>query len=119
MAESEKNVQRTTGRKKKSSGKTSSAVAETILAALAEAGGAAYLAAQAVENPKLFLALLGRVLPLQMTDANGGPPTIHVVRFSGENDPDVGIGRGFGEENDFGPGRDFGEENDFGEGGEA
>jgi len=36
---------------------------ELILAALDDAGGQKYLAAQAKENPIAFMALLGRILP--------------------------------------------------------
>lgn len=38
---------------------------DMVLKALEEAGGFAYLARQAEENPKLFLALVARVLPSQ------------------------------------------------------
>ncbi len=44
------------------------------------AGGIKYLTAQATANPKAFLALVGRVLPLQVTGENGGPVQVH---FSG------------------------------------
>ncbi|SEJ99935.1 hypothetical protein SAMN03159494_04250 [Achromobacter sp. NFACC18-2] len=44
-----------------------------ILEALDRKGGADYLVTQAEENPKAFLSLLGRVLPLQVTGDGGGP----------------------------------------------
>ena len=50
-----------------------------ILGALSEVGGAAYLARQAEASPAAFMALLGRVLPLQMTSGDGGPVTLQVV----------------------------------------
>jgi hypothetical protein len=40
---------------------------DMILTALDNAGGIDYLTAQAGENPKTFLLLLGRVLPLQVS----------------------------------------------------
>jgi hypothetical protein len=44
-----------------------------IIGALHEAGGVRYLARQAVENPGPFLALVGKVLPLQVTGKDGVP----------------------------------------------
>ena len=38
-----------------------------------EGGGVAYLARQADENPAAFMALLGKVLPLQVASDGGGP----------------------------------------------
>ena len=52
---------------------------EMILGALSDAGGAAYLARQAETSPAAFLALLGRILPLQMTGEGGGAATIQIV----------------------------------------
>ena len=43
-----------------------------ILAALNKAGGEEYLVKQAEESPGAFLALVGKVLPLQVTGDNGG-----------------------------------------------
>lgn len=39
------------------------ALREMVLTALDEAGGAEYLAKQAIENPPAFLALVGKLLP--------------------------------------------------------
>ncbi len=44
-----------------------------ILNALDSAGGEAYLVTQAKKNPRAFLALLGKVLPMQVTGASNGP----------------------------------------------
>lgn len=46
--------------------KNTAALKDMILTALSEAGGVAYLAQQAVENPGPFMALVGKVLPLQV-----------------------------------------------------
>jgi hypothetical protein len=46
--------------------KNTAALKDMILTALSDAGGVAYLAQQAVENPGPFLALVGKVLPLQV-----------------------------------------------------
>lgn len=42
-----------------------------VAAALNQAGGEAYLVAQAHENPRAFLSLVGRLMPLQVTGADG------------------------------------------------
>ena len=44
-----------------------------VLEALQHAGGAEYLTMQAYDNPKAFLALLARVLPMQVTGLDNGP----------------------------------------------
>lgn len=44
-----------------------------ILQALSEAGGVEYLKARAEDTPGPFLALVGKVLPLQMVGEGGGP----------------------------------------------
>lgn len=51
------------GRKKGVPNRLTKQLKEMILGALDDAGGQDYLTEQARENPKAFLALLGRVLP--------------------------------------------------------
>ena len=65
--------------KEKKSGKTRGrpkkkplTVKDMLLSALQGAGGAAYLTKQAEENPRAFLSLLGKVLPMQVTGEDGG-----------------------------------------------
>jgi hypothetical protein len=53
--------------------KTTKALKDMILAALDAAGGEAYLARQAVENPGPFMTLIGKVLPTQVTGPGDGP----------------------------------------------
>lgn len=55
---------------------------EMILAALDQAGGVQYLYGQALENPKAFLPLLGKVLPLQVTGEGGGDIVIKVMKLT-------------------------------------
>lgn len=67
----EKNLgNRGKGRAKGSRNKTTTMLKEAILRAASDAGGdeglVGYLTAQATENPGPFLALLGKVLPLQV-----------------------------------------------------
>lgn len=56
---------------------------DMILTALEKAGGKAggvgYLTEQAKANPKSFLALVGRVLPMQVTGDGGGPIQITIA----------------------------------------
>ncbi len=42
-----------------------------LLTALDQAGGVDYLVAQAHKNPKAFLALVGRVIPTQLSGPDG------------------------------------------------
>lgn len=59
-----------TGRAKGTPNKTTALLKDAILAAATAAGGGdlvKYLKTQAVDNPGPFLALLGKVLPLQVT----------------------------------------------------
>lgn len=58
-----------------------------ILGALDDAGGQAYLATQAKEQPAAFLALLGKVLPTTLAGEDGGAIVVEVVRYSDKNPP--------------------------------
>ena len=60
------------GRPKGAANRENKMLREMILAALDENGGVEYLKTQAVKEPRAFLSLLGRVLPLQVTGAGGG-----------------------------------------------
>lgn len=71
------------GRPKGSLNKLSGDLKEMILTALNRAGGIDYLVSQAHENPKTFLLLLGRVLPMQVSgDADN--PIMQVIRWASE-----------------------------------
>lgn len=71
------------GRPKGLPNKTTALLKDAILQAAQGAGGkggmVAYLTAQAAENPGPFLALLGKVLPLQVTGEGGADLTIKVI----------------------------------------
>jgi hypothetical protein len=81
-----------TGRAKGTPNKTTALLKDAILKAAEAAGGpskgdhpggiVAYLETQAKANPGPFLALLGKVLPLQVTGGDGGPVQVSVVRFT-------------------------------------
>ena len=68
-----KNSGRIGGRQKGTPNKQTAELKQMILDALTKKGGVKYLVAQADENPKAFMALLGRVLPMQVTGTNDGP----------------------------------------------
>ncbi len=66
------------GRPKGAKNKLPSTLKEMILQSLADAGGSAYLLAQATKNPNAYLSLVGRVLPLQVKEGGADPvvPTV-------------------------------------------
>lgn len=67
------------GRPKGVPNKTTAALKDMILQALHENGGVAYLSYQAQSDPKAFMALLGRVLPLQVNGAGDQGQHVHEV----------------------------------------
>jgi hypothetical protein len=58
-----------------------------ILTALNQAGGAEYLAKRAEDCPTAFLALVGRVLPMQVTGANGQALAVDFRWADSDSDP--------------------------------
>jgi len=72
------------GRPKGSESKVTVMLKEAILKAAEEAGGeggtVAYLTAQAKDNPTAFLSLLGKVLPMQVGNADDEEFKVSVVR---------------------------------------
>lgn len=60
------------------------AIKALVLTALAEAGGADYLAEQAAKNPNAFLGLVGKVLAMQAKDEPEGEVVAEIV-FRGLN----------------------------------
>ena len=62
---------KTGGRQSGTPNKITSDVKAMVLAALDRAGGEDYLLAQAHDNPKAFLSLLGRIIPTQVTGPDG------------------------------------------------
>lgn len=76
----------TGGSRKGIPNRTTALLKDAILTAATNAGGkeglVGYLTTQATENPTSFLPLLGKVLPLQVTDGDGGPIQVIIQRFS-------------------------------------
>ncbi len=62
---------KTGGRQAGTPNRIAADVRAMVLAALDRAGGEDYLLAQAHDNPKAFLALLGRILPTQLSGPDG------------------------------------------------
>lgn len=74
-----------TGRAKGTPNKTTALLKDAILKAAETAGDgdiAAYLAVQARVNPGPFMALLGKVLPMQVANADGGPLQVIIRRYA-------------------------------------
>jgi len=67
------------GRPKGASNKVNREVKQMILDALELAGGVEYLVDQAKEKPVAFLALVGKVLPLQINGAGEDGEHLHRV----------------------------------------
>lgn len=61
------------GRPKGRVSKETADIKVMVIEALHAVGGIDYLAARAIDTPASFMALVGRVLPLQVTGENGGP----------------------------------------------
>lgn len=74
------------GRPKGSPNKTTALLKDAILMAAEKAGGGKsdglvkYLKAQATANPGPFLALLGKVLPMQVTGEDGGGLVVEIIK---------------------------------------
>ncbi len=67
------------GRPLGSPNKTTAAIKDMIIQSLSEAGGVDYLVARARDTPAAYMALLGRVLPMQVTGDGGGPVAIELL----------------------------------------
>lgn len=64
------------GRPKGRVSKETADIKVMVIEALHAVGGIDYLAARAIDTPAAFMALVGRILPMQVTGENGGPLAI-------------------------------------------
>lgn len=83
------------GRKKGVPNKLNSDIKALIVGALSDVGGREYLAARAMDHPVAFMALIGRVLPLQVTGENGNAIVVDIhwadaaPKLNGHSNPPV------------------------------
>jgi hypothetical protein len=61
------------GRPKGRLAKETADIKVMVIEALRQVGGIDYLAARAIDTPASFMALLGKILPTQITGENGAP----------------------------------------------
>lgn len=80
MANTENLTRKGMGRPPGSQNKVNKALKEMILEALDNAGGTAYLAEQAEKSPSAFLALVGKVLPMELKAEHSGGTSLE-IRF--------------------------------------
>lgn len=81
MSKLEAGRKKTGGRQKGTPNKTTALLKDAILKAATGAGGgdmAAYLQQQAKDNPGPFMALLGKVLPMQVVGEDDGPVKLEI-----------------------------------------
>jgi hypothetical protein len=72
----------TGGSRKGIPNKTTAAIKDMIVKALDDAGGVEYLVTQAKLNPAAFMALVGKVLPMQVSGDPDNPVRAEItVRF--------------------------------------
>ena len=96
MAKIEKGT-RPIGRKKGTPNKMTQQVKDMVVEALHKAGGVDYLLRQAKAEPKAFLILLGKVLPLQVKHSGDADSPIqhkHTVSPAVQNVIDSLAGKG-------------------------
>lgn len=67
----EGNRKKTGGRVKGTPNKITKELKEMIIGALEEKGGQEYLVQQAEDNPNAFMTLLGKVLPMTISNPDG------------------------------------------------
>lgn len=71
------------GRKKGVPNKITREIKQMVIDALSEAGGVDYLVKQAEKSPTAFLALVGKVIPLQLQGSGDNGALVHEIRIVG------------------------------------
>ncbi len=68
--------------------KLSAGIKDAINNAFVAVGGERYLEKVARENPAVFCGLLGKILPTELANADGGPLVVQLLSFAeSKNDP--------------------------------
>jgi hypothetical protein len=81
------------GRKKGVPNKLSADVKAMVIGALHAKGGQEWLEQQMEKNPAAFLALLGKILPMQVSGADDGPLVIRWISYADDTpEPTFGTG---------------------------
>lgn len=70
------------GRPKGVPNKLNASVKEAIVEAFNRAGGVDYLVQVAKDDPKTFCALVGKVIPLEVSGVNGNPIEIKTIEVT-------------------------------------
>ena len=73
------------GRPKGVRNKLTATVKEAIVEAFNQVGGVDYLVSIAKDDPKTFCALVGKVIPLEVTGQAGGPLQIQLIDYKDVN----------------------------------
>lgn len=85
MSKVDGNRKKTGGRKKGTPNKTTALLKDAILKAGENAGGdgglTGYLQTQAILNPGPFMALLGKVLPMQLAGDDNSPLQVVIKQY--------------------------------------
>jgi hypothetical protein len=87
---------KTGGRKRGTPNKTTALLKDALIKAAVKAGEkldentedgiVTYLTEQASANPGPFMALLGKVLPMQVANADDSPFVVQIVRYGDDTD---------------------------------
>ena len=73
------------GRPKGVPNKLNASVKEAIVEAFNRAGGVDYLIQVAKDDPKTFCALIGKVIPLEVTGSEGGALQVQLINYKDVN----------------------------------
>lgn len=80
---------KTGGRTKGTPNKLTVKVKDAIAQAFDKVGGVDYLVKLAKDDPKTFCMLVGKIIPLEVTGADGGPIAVTEIRLVAPKGNDV------------------------------
>jgi hypothetical protein len=73
------------GGRQKGTKNSAPAIRTLLEESLTELGGVKYLVKQGTENPKSYMALLSRAMPMQVQGDSTAPLTVQIVKFSSDS----------------------------------